>query len=122
MIHRFDAAPHPDARARNRRARRMERARLRILERARSMRVRERCPASRAMAPPTSRCRSVCYQDDARAPLEHIEETVRDGGSRGAVERRRACRARRGRSGCRCTCGVARLADVARVLLDDPCQ
>ena len=57
---------------------------------------------ARAMAPPTPTVpQRLLVGDDARALLEHIEETVRDGGDpEGAVERRRAyVRAGRGAVG-----------------------
>ena len=123
MIHRFDAAPHPDARARNRRARRMERARLAHLSSGSALDARPRAMprVARAMAPPTPTVpQRLLVGDDARALLEHIEETVRDGGDpEGAVERRRAyvrARARSGRGRRRCTWrrGEARRTSCAR--------
>ena len=129
MIHRFDAAPHPDARARNRRARRMERARLAHLSSGSALDARPRAMprVARAMAPPTPTVpQRVLVGDDARALLEHIEETVRDGGDpEGAVERRRAyVRARAERSG-KAPLHLAAWRgspDVVRALLDDPCR
>ena len=129
MIDRFDAAPHPDARARNRRARRLERARLAHLSSGSALdaRPRARPRVARAMAPPTPTVpQRVLVGDDARALLELIEETVRVGGdAEGAVERRRAyVRARAERSG-KAPLHLAAWRgspDVVRALLDDPCR